>query len=57
MASNIRIEGSEAFGADCVVESSVNTYMDNVSDYTFTALRTKQGVVFEDFRKRLKNEF
>ena len=57
VASNIRIEGSEAFGADCVVESSVNTYMDNVSDYTFTALRTKQGVVFEDFRKRLKNEF
>ncbi len=56
-ASNIRIEGSEAFGADCVTVSNVNTYMDNVAEYTFTALRTKEGVVFDDFSKRLKNEF
>ena len=31
--------------------------MDNVAEYTFTALRTKRGVVFEDFSRRLKNDF
>lgn len=56
-ASEIRIEESGAFGADCVAVSHVNTYMDNVAEYTFTALRTKEGVVFDEFRKRLKNDF
>jgi len=56
-ASNIRICESDAFGADCVGTGKVNSYMDNVSEYTFTALRTKQGVVFDDFTKRLQNEF
>ncbi len=55
--SNMRINDSEAFAADCVGASRTNTYMDNVAEYTFTALRTKKGVVFEDFTKKLKNDF
>ena len=55
--SNMRINDSEAFAADCVGASRTNTYMDNVAEYTFKALRTKKGVVFEDFTKKLKNDF
>lgn len=57
VASDMRANDSDAFAADCVGVSRKNTYMDNVAEYTFTALRTKRGVVFEDFTKKLKNDF
>lgn len=57
ITSGIRIGESNAFGADCVGAYTLNSFMDNVAEYTFTALRTKRGVVFEDFSRRLKNDF
>ncbi|MCI8348754.1 MAG: radical SAM family heme chaperone HemW [Firmicutes bacterium] len=57
MTSMIRFESSSAFGANCVDSYNVNTYKDNVSEYAFTALRTTKGIVFDDFKRKFKNEF
>lgn len=55
--STLRLGGEEVFGADCVDQYVVNSYQDNVSEYTFTALRTKMGVDFNYFNRRFKMEF
>ena len=55
--SDTTLGNSGVHTTECVVDFYVNTFEDNVSEYVFTALRTKEGVVFEDFEKRLKNEF
>lgn len=52
-----RLGESKTFGANCVDSYYVNTYKDSVSEFVFTALRTKRGVVFADFEDKLKNEF
>ena len=57
MFSDIKLGNSEVYTAECVVDFNINNYKDNVSEYVFTALRTKEGVVFADFEKKLKNEF
>ncbi len=48
---------SDVFAADCVDSYHINTYRDNLGEYVFTALRTKEGVVLSDFEEKLKNEF
>lgn len=35
----------------------INSRQDNYSEYVFTALRTDQGVIFEDFTRKTKGEF
>ena len=45
------------YGAACVDSFYVNSYEDNVSEYVFTALRTKAGVNFKDFKEKMKNDF
>lgn len=57
--SNIRdIEKYLAAGAGEAVESRhQNTFEDSVSEYVFTALRTKRGVVFADFAEKFGREF
>lgn len=56
LAAN-KLGDSNAYGADCVDYYNINTYMDNVSEFTFTALRTKEGVVFETFREKFGKGF
>lgn len=57
MARNGRLGESNAFGADCVNSFHVNTKRDSASEYTFTALRTKRGVILPDFAKEFSYEF
>ncbi len=56
-ASSRHCNDSQAFASDCVSSCSVNSYRDSVTDYVFTALRTRRGVVFKDFSHKFKNEF
>lgn len=48
---------SEAYGADCVDYYHINSFMDNVSEYTFTALRTRGGVNFKRFEELFNRSF
>ena len=48
---------SEAYGADCVDYYHINSLMDNVSEYTFTALRTRGGVDFKRFEELFNRSF
>ena len=48
---------SEAYGADCVDYYHINSFMDNVSEYTFTALRTRGGVDFKKFEEMFNRSF
>ena len=48
---------SEAYGADCVDYYHINSFMDNVSEYTFTALRTRGGVDFKRFEELFNRSF
>ena len=48
---------SEAYGADCVDYYHINSFMDNVSEYTFTALRTRGGVDFKKFEEMFNRTF
>ncbi len=41
----------------CVENCHVNSFEDNVSEYVFTALRTKRGVEFDKFEKVAGSEF
>ena len=47
----------EAGGVDCIEESYINDLEDDAVEYTFTALRTKDGVLFETFRQKFGQEF
>ena len=47
----------EAGGVDCIEESYINDLEDDAVEYTFTALRTKEGVSFEVFREKFGQEF
>jgi oxygen-independent coproporphyrinogen-3 oxidase len=48
---------SEAYCADCVDYYHINSFMDNVSEYTFTALRTRGGVEFKRFEELFNRSF
>ncbi|MBR5516491.1 MAG: radical SAM family heme chaperone HemW [Firmicutes bacterium] len=52
-----KLGNSETYATGCVDSFHVNTFDDNVSEYVFTALRTREGVIFEDFEAKVKNEF
>lgn len=47
----------EAGGVDCIEESYINDLEDDAVEYTFTALRTKEGVSFKVFREKFGKEF
>lgn len=57
LARNCRLGGSEVIGADCVDWFHVNTVRDSAGEYTFTALRTRRGVILPEFAKKFKCEF
>ena len=47
----------EHAAADCTEMYHVNSFEDSASEYVFTALRTKEGVILEDFRERFGSRF
>lgn len=47
----------KAGGVGCIEESYINDLDDDAVEYTFTALRTKDGVYFENFRGKFGQEF
>lgn len=57
MARGTRLGASDLTGAGCIDYFHVNSAMDSIAEYTFTALRTKKGVDFCDFEKRFKIYF
>ena len=57
MARGTQLGDSDVIGAGCIDCFHVNSGMDSIGEYTFTALRTKNGVDFRDFEKRFKNYF
>jgi len=56
-SSDNTLGASKAYGAYCVDTYHINTFEDNVSEFVFTALRTQKGVVFEEFKRKIKNDF
>ncbi|MBR5129568.1 MAG: radical SAM family heme chaperone HemW [Firmicutes bacterium] len=48
---------SQTYAAGCVDNYHINSFEDNVSEYVFTALRTRKGVDFANFENRFKNSF
>lgn len=55
--SDVTLGESDVYGAECIDCYHINTYKDNVSEYVFTALRTNDGVDFEDFYNKFENRF
>ena len=52
-----KLGDSQSYGADCVDYYHINSFMDNVSEYTFTALRTRGGVDFKRFEELFNRSF
>ena len=52
-----KLGDSQAYGADCVDYYHINSFMDNVSEFTFTALRTRGGVEFKRFEELFNRSF
>ena len=47
----------EAGGVGCIAESYINDLEDDMAEYTFTALRTREGVSLDLFKERFGKEF
>ena len=56
-AKGCKLGDSRVFGAGCVDHYHINSQTDNVSEYTFTALRTKRGVALRDFERKFDVDF
>ena len=56
-AKGCKLGDSRVFGGGCVDHYHINSQTDNVSEYTFTALRTKRGVALRDFERKFDVDF
>lgn len=57
MYSDTVLGSSKTYATECVDSFHINTFADDVSEYVFTALRTKEGVVFKKFEEKMGKPF
>ena len=57
MGKGCKLGDSNVYGAGSVDFYHINSQKDSISEYTFTALRTKKGVMLRDFERKFKIAF